>query len=217
MSAYNLPAALCLRGEVNAAVLKRSLDAIWARHEGLRSVFVVEEGEPRVELLPVEMGLPLLEHDVRGARDAEAQLKELMRTEAQAPFDLKRGPLIRARLVRMQEEEHVLLLTQHHIVSDGWSMGILARELGALYGAFSRGEENPLEPLGIQYPDYAAWQREWLKGRAAAEAERVLAGGAGGMRRCCWSCRRIVRGRSSRALLAVFVPCCDRAGTDRGG
>ena len=67
-------------------------------------------------------------------------------------------------LVRMEDEEHVLLVTQHHIVSDGWSMGILARELGALYGAFSRGEENPLEPLGIQYPDYAAWQREWLKG-----------------------------------------------------
>ena len=67
-------------------------------------------------------------------------------------------------MVRMEEQEHVLLLTQHHIVSDGWSMGILARELGTLYGAFSRGEENPLEPLGIQYPDYAAWQREWLSG-----------------------------------------------------
>ncbi|HEY2234110.1 MAG TPA: AMP-binding protein, partial [Candidatus Angelobacter sp.] len=163
-SAYNLPIALCLREKLNAAVLQRSLDAIWARHEGLRSVFVVEEGEPRVELLPVERGVPLLEHDLRGIGDAEAKLKELMMVEAQAPFDLKRGPLIRAHLVRMQEEEHVLLLTQHHVVSDGWSMGILARELGALYGAFGRGEENPLEPLVIQYPDYAAWQREWLKG-----------------------------------------------------
>ena len=104
-----------------------------------------------------------------------------MMAEAQAPFDLKRGPLIRAHLVRMEDEEHVLLVTQHHIVSDGWSMGILARELGRLYGAFSRGaRESVAEPLVIQYPDYAAWQREWLKRGAAAEAERVLAGGAGG-------------------------------------
>ena len=187
---------------MNAAVLQRSLDAIWVRHEGLRSVFVVEEGEPRVELLPVEMGLPLLEHDLRGIGDAEAKLKELMMAEAQAPFDLKRGPLIRARLVRMQEEEHVLLLTQHHIVSDGWSMGILARELGALYGAFSRGKENPLEPLGIQYPDYAAWQREWLRG-SGCRSRASTGGRRWRMHRCCWSCRRIVRGRSSRVLPAV--------------
>ena len=144
--------------------LKRSLDAIWARHEGLRSVFVAVEGEPRVELLPVEMGMPLLEHDLRGRGDAEEKLKELMMGEAQAPFDLRQGPLIRGRLIRLQEEEQILLLTQHHIVSDGWSMGILARELGTLYGAFRGGEENPLPPLGIQYPDYAAWQREWLRG-----------------------------------------------------
>src|SRR5438270_6276982 len=163
-SAYNLATALCLRGEVDARVLKRSLDAIWARHEGLRSVFVVVEGEPRVELLPAETGLPLPEHDLRGVTDAEAKLKEWMIVEAQAPFDLQRGPLIRGRLIRLQEQEYVLLLTQHHIVSDGWSMEVLARELGTLYGAFRRGEENPLEPLGIQYPDYAAWQREWLTG-----------------------------------------------------
>jgi len=161
---YHIPAALRLRGELDRGALKRSLDGIWERHEGLRSVFVVEEGEPRVELLPVEAGIPLLEHDLRGIGDAEEKLKELMMVEAQAPFDLKQGPLIRAHVVRMEEQEHVLLLTQHHIVSDGWSMGILARELGRLYGAFSRGEENPLEPLGIQYPDYAAWQREWLSG-----------------------------------------------------
>ena len=145
-------------------MLKRSLDAIWARHEGLRSVFVAVEGEPRVELLPAEMGMPLLEHDLRGRGDAEEKLKELMMGEAQAPFDLRQGPLIRGRLIRLQEEEQILLLTQHHIVSDGWSMGILARELGTLYGAFRGGEENPLPPLGIQYPDYAAWQREWLRG-----------------------------------------------------
>ena len=161
---YHIPAALRLRGELDREALKRSLDEIWARHEGLRSVFVAVEGEPWVELLPVEMGMPLAEHDLRGIGDAETKLKELMMAEAQAPFDLGRGPLVRVQVVRMQEQEHVLLVTQHHIVSDGWSMGILARELGTLYGAFSRGEESPLEPLGIQYPDYAAWQREWLSG-----------------------------------------------------
>ncbi len=161
---YHIPVALRLRGELDREALKRSLDGLWARHEALRSVFVVVEGEPQVELLAVERGLPLLEHDLRGVVDANERLQGLMEEEANAGFDLARGPLIRAHLVRLQEQEHVLLLTQHHIVSDAWSMGLLARELGALYGAFSRGEENPLEPLVIQYPDYAAWQREWLTG-----------------------------------------------------
>src|SRR5205085_7854147 len=92
------------------------------------------------------------------------QLNQLRMEEAKAPFDLNKGPLIRTRLIRLDEQEHVLLLTQHRIVTDGWSMGILVRELGALYGAFSRGEEDPLPPLGIQYADYAAWQRQWLTG-----------------------------------------------------
>ena len=161
---YHIAAALRLRGELDRGVLKRSLDEIWRRHEGLRSVFVVEEGEPRVEVLPVERGLALEEHDLRGVVDAEERLQRLEVEEANADFDLGRGPLIRAHVVRMQEQEHVLLLTQHHIVTDGWSMGILARELGSLYGAFSRGEENPLEPLEIQYADYAGLQREWLSG-----------------------------------------------------
>ena len=161
---YHIPVALQLRGELDREALKRSLDAIWARHEALRSVFVVVEGEPRVELLPVGTGLPLEEHDLREVVDAGERLQRLMAEAANAGFDLAQGPLIRTHLVRMQEEEHVLLLTQHHIVSDAWSMKVLAREFGALYGAFSRGEANPLEPLGIQYPDYAAWQREWLTG-----------------------------------------------------
>ncbi|MBO4228627.1 condensation domain-containing protein, partial [Bradyrhizobium neotropicale] len=80
------------------------------------------------------------------------------------PFDLARGPLIRGRLIRISDEEQVLLLTQHHIVSDGWSLGVLARELSRLYRAFVAGEDDPLPPLAIQYPDYAAWQRRWLSG-----------------------------------------------------
>jgi hypothetical protein len=83
--------------------------------------------------------------------------------EATAPFDLERGPLIRGRLVRLAEDDHVLLLTMHHIVSDGWSMGVLVDELGRLYAAFRAGRADPLPPLPIQYADYAAWQRRWVE------------------------------------------------------
>ena len=92
-----------------------------------------------------------------------------------APFDLARGPLIRGRLMRLAEDEHVLLVTMHHIVSDGWSMGVLMRELSALYGAFVRGEADPLPPLAIQYADYAVWQRQWLDGEVLQAAGGVLA------------------------------------------
>ena len=108
--------------------------------------------------------LPVLEHDVRDRDDAEQELARLCREEADTPFDLTAGPLIRGRLIRIAEREYLFLLTQHHIVSDGWSMGVLVRELGALYGRFVAGQDDPLPPLAIQYPDYAAWQRQWLAG-----------------------------------------------------
>ncbi|MFN5411420.1 condensation domain-containing protein, partial [Bradyrhizobium sp.] len=92
----------------------------------------------------------------------------LVAVEATAPFDLELGPLIRGRLVRLDVDEHVLLLTMHHIVSDGWSMGVLTRELGQLYAAFVRGEADPLPALAIQYGDYAVWQRRWLSSEALA-------------------------------------------------
>ncbi|MGO4780815.1 condensation domain-containing protein, partial [Lysobacter sp. 2RAB21] len=84
------------------------------------------------------------------------------REEARAPFDLAQGPLIRGRLLRLSEHEHVLLVTQHHIVSDGWSIGVLVQEVSALYDAYRQGQPDPLPPLPIQYADYAAWQRSWL-------------------------------------------------------
>ena len=108
--------------------------------------------------------LPLIEHDLRGREDASVELARLGKEEARAPFDLTQGPLIRGRLVQLGEEDYVLLLTQHHIVSDGWSIGVLSRELSTLYRAFQQGQGNPLPPLAIQYPDYAAWQRAWLSG-----------------------------------------------------
>ncbi|RVD66356.1 hypothetical protein EN751_38840, partial [Mesorhizobium sp. M4A.F.Ca.ET.029.04.2.1] len=152
---YHIPLALRLRGVLDRVAWQRSLDRLFARHEALRSVFVAPEGKPRVEVLPADAGLPLVEHDLRDRPDAEAALSDLCREEAQTPFDLARGPLMRARLIRMSDEEHVFLLTQHHIVSDGWSMGVLMRELNSLYRAFVAGQDDPLPPLAIQYPDYA--------------------------------------------------------------
>ncbi|PPQ13698.1 non-ribosomal peptide synthetase, partial [Bradyrhizobium sp. AC87j1] len=161
---YHIPLTLRLRGMLDRSAWQRSLDRVFARHEALRSVFVATQGKPRVEVLPPDAGLPIVEHDLRERSDAQAALLDLRHEEGRTPFDLARGPLIRGHLVRMSDEEHVFLLTQHHIVSDGWSMGVLLRELSQLYRAFEAGQDDPLPPLAIQYPDYAAWQRQWLSG-----------------------------------------------------
>ncbi|QQO35652.1 amino acid adenylation domain-containing protein [Bradyrhizobium diazoefficiens] len=161
---YHMPLLLRLHGELDRSAWQRSLDRVLARHEGLRSIFVAPEGTPWVELVPAEAGLPLAQHDLQGRPDAAAALVELCQQEARTPFDLARGPLIRGRLIRLSDQEHVVLLTQHHIVSDGWSLGVLLRELSQLYRAFVAGDDDPLPPLAIQYPDYAAWQRQWLSG-----------------------------------------------------
>ncbi|MCK1516313.1 amino acid adenylation domain-containing protein [Bradyrhizobium sp. 190] len=162
-SNYHIRGALRLSGDLDVRAWRRSLDRVFARHESLRSVFRVVDEQPRVELLSDEH-LPVLEHDLRQREDAGQELARLRREEADTPFDLTTGPLIRGRLIRIAEREYEFLLTQHHIISDGWSMGVLVRELGALYRAFVAGQEDPLQPLAIQYPDYAAWQRQWLAG-----------------------------------------------------
>ncbi|BDU21546.1 non-ribosomal peptide synthetase [Dyella sp. GSA-30] len=163
-AAYHMPAAWRLRGALNVAALRTALDRLFARHESLRSRFPSIDGEPYVELLPADHGLPCSEHDLRSDSAPERQLDMRLRDEAHARFDLATGPLIRARLFRLAEHDHVLSLTQHHIVSDGWSTAHLIGELQALYAAFDKGEPDPLAPLGIQYPDYAVWQRNWLVG-----------------------------------------------------
>ncbi|MGF6735704.1 amino acid adenylation domain-containing protein [Paraburkholderia youngii] len=161
---YHIALGWRLQGRLDRAAWRRSLDRLYARHEALRSVFVDAEDGPRVEILPPGTGLPVLEHDLRERPDAAAALVALCAEEACTPFDLARGPLVRGRLIRLSEEEHVFLLTQHHIVSDGWSVGVLVRELGSLYRAFVAGQADPLPVPAIQYPDYAAWQRQWLSG-----------------------------------------------------
>ncbi|WP_420127865.1 non-ribosomal peptide synthase/polyketide synthase [Longimicrobium sp.] len=167
-STYHIPTRLRLAGDLDGAALRRALDAIVARHEALRTTFVEVEGEP-VQRIAAASPFHLLEHDLRAHPDAAAELRRLAAEEADAPFDLQHGPLIRGRLVRLADDEHVLLLTMHHIVSDGWSMGVLTRELDALYDAFRRGEADPLPPLPVQYADYAAWQRAWVDGEVLRE------------------------------------------------
>jgi amino acid adenylation domain-containing protein len=163
--AYNVPLGLRLRGRLDKVALKRALDRIVARHESLRTTFAMVEGEPRQRIAPVkESHFHLLELDLRQQKDPQSELDRLVAEEAKADLDLKVGPLIRGRLIRLTDEEHVLLITMHHIVSDGWSMGLLFKELSTLYGAFVRGEEDPLAELAVQYADYAVWQRKWMEG-----------------------------------------------------
>ena len=167
---YHIPMRMRLEGALDRGALHRALHTVVARHEALRTTFPVADGEPEQRVLPVEeSGFRLHEHDLDGRAEAETELRRWMADEAEAPFDLARGPLFRGRLIRMAPEDHVLLLTMHHIVSDGWSMGVFTRELGALYEAFRRGEGDPLPPLPIQYADYAAWQREWVEGEVLGE------------------------------------------------
>ncbi|PBP78634.1 non-ribosomal peptide synthetase, partial [Pseudomonas syringae] len=173
-AAYHIPAGLRLRGRLDSEALQATLDRIVARHETLRTHFALHEGQAIQVIAPATQGFALITHDLR-ALDSAAQHKtqdemqheaveRLAGEEALAPFDLSRGPLIRGRLVQLSETEHILLVTQHHIVSDGWSTGVLLHEIGTLYRAFSQGLADPLPALAFQYVDYAAWQRQWLQG-----------------------------------------------------
>jgi amino acid adenylation domain-containing protein len=181
-AAYNMPSALRLRGPLDPRVLERALGEVVRRHEALRTTFGETGGVPFQVVHPA--GAARLElTDLSGLAPAEreADARRLVREEARRPFDLRAGPLLRARLLRLGEDDHVLLLTMHHVVSDGWSMGVLHREMGALYAAFARGEPDPLPPLPVQYADYAAWQRRWVEGeilRRQAEYWRETLSGA---------------------------------------
>ncbi len=161
--AYHMPTRLRLRGELDRDALVRALDRIVERHEALRTTFHSVDGQPVQRIAPAS-GFALVQHDLCGRADAEAELRQIVAEESAAAFDLEHGPLVRGRLVRMAADDHVLLVTMHHIVSDGWSMGVLTNELSTLYTAFQRGAADPLAPLPVQYADYAAWQRNWVDG-----------------------------------------------------
>jgi len=161
---YNIPAAVRLTGKLDRSALQRALDEIGFRHETLRTTFSVQEGEPvQVIALDRPFDLPVVDLQTLPPEQREAEVQRLAVEEARAPFDLRRGPLFRARLLCLGADEHVLLLTMHHIISDGWSIGVFIHEVAVLYTAFSAGQPSPLPDLPIQYADYAIWQRDRLK------------------------------------------------------
>jgi amino acid adenylation domain-containing protein len=164
-SAYNVPAAVRVPGAIDANVLERAFQEVVRRHETLRTRFVLIQGEPQQVIEDTfNFQLAFVDLSAASVADREEQAKLLAREEARQPFDLSRGPLIRVKLLRLASEDHVLLVTMHHIVCDGWSMGILMGEVSALYASFSAGKPSPLHELPIQYVDYSVWQREWLHG-----------------------------------------------------
>jgi amino acid adenylation domain-containing protein len=164
-SVYNIPSGLRLRGSLNIGALEQSLNEILHRHESLRTTFSMVDGEAVQVIAPsVEPSLAVVDLRDHPEGEREEEARRLVSEEAGRPFDLARGPLFRSKLLRLGEDDHVLLLTMHHIVSDGWSMGILYRELSALYEAFCEGKPSPLSGLSIQYADFAVWQRDWLQG-----------------------------------------------------
>ncbi|MDZ7309484.1 MAG: amino acid adenylation domain-containing protein, partial [candidate division KSB1 bacterium] len=162
---YHIPLALRLRGELHVPALERALAELVRRHESLRTTFTAHAGEP-VQQIAADRKIPLGISDLTSlpAAEREAEAMRRGREVVRAPFDFVGGPLIRFELLRLAADDHLLLLPMHHIISDGWSLGILTRELGALYNAFRRGEPSPLPDLPLQYADYAVWQREWLSG-----------------------------------------------------
>ncbi|SFL87825.1 amino acid adenylation domain-containing protein, partial [Rugamonas rubra] len=182
-AAYHIPGGLRLRGRLDEAALAAALARIVQRHEVLRTRIELVDGEPSQRIL-AQAAPPLQRHDIGASSDPAAALAHWRELEARAPFDLAAGPLLRARLLRLAAQEHVLLLTMHHIVSDGWSMGVLADELARLYRAYALEGvpygDDPLAPLVVQYADYTLWQRQWLGGALQQEQlaywQRQLAG-----------------------------------------
>lgn len=162
---YNLCGAVRVTGQLNAEALRQSIEKIIERHEVLRTAFAAVEGQPiQVVAAAGDWTLPLIDLSSRSLCDRQAEVQRLSALQARDPFDLGQSSLLRAKLLRLGETEHVLLLTVHHIVFDGWSLGVFLRELAEFYQAFSSDRLPLLSPLPIQYADFAAWQRQQLQG-----------------------------------------------------
>lgn len=168
---YSLPFAVRLRGQLNISAMERALAELVRRHESLRTSFAAAEGEPPAQIIAQQMRLrlPLVNLSLLSPRRRETEAARLAHRESLQPFDLASGPLFRVCLLRLAEAEHMMLLTMHHIIADGWSMQVLLKEVAALYEAYSEGRPSPLPDLPIQYADFAYWQRHWLTGKVLEE------------------------------------------------
>jgi hypothetical protein len=166
-SAYNVPAVLRLEGSLDVSALERSIGDVVRRHESLRTRVEVVDGHG-IQVIDEPGGFRLDVVDLSGLEETQrqTQARRLAREDAERPFDLAAGPLFRVRLLRLGTGEHVALVNMHHIVSDGWSLGVLIREIGVLYAAYVAERAPTLPELPVQYADYAIWQRGWLTGEA---------------------------------------------------
>ncbi len=193
-----MPQAIRMRGALNVPALQHTLDEIVARHEAMRTTFTTVANLPVQVIHPASaVPLPVTDLGDVAENDREQKALEMAGEEAKRPFDLETGPILRARLLHLGAEDYVLLLNNHHIAGDGWSMGLFVKELAALYEAFAAGKPSPLPEVAVQYADYAVWQRQWLQGevleKELAYWRKQLAG---------WNWLRIVRGRWSRPIAA---------------
>ncbi|MBB5863263.1 non-ribosomal peptide synthase/polyketide synthase [Xanthomonas sp. 3058] len=161
--AYLVCTGMRMDGALDLPALRKALDRIVARHETLRTRIVASAGEPRQEVLPADTGFVLRQSDLSALEDSASRVQQLCADERQTAFD-PAAPLVRGHLLRLAPQQHVLLITLHHLVCDGWSMGVLIGELGALYTAYAQHARDPLPPLPLQYADVAVWQRRWLEG-----------------------------------------------------
>ncbi|MGD9898611.1 MAG: amino acid adenylation domain-containing protein [Calditrichaceae bacterium] len=162
---YNIPSALHLHGHIDLGIFERCLNQIIVRHEILRTVFKSEKGHPHQVILP-ELKIKIENLDLSGIPDDEKHLKsqKITAEDARQSFNLESGPLLRAKIIKLKSDDHILLITIHHIIADGWSIGVLLNEFASLYKAFKEKKESPLDALPIQYADFSIWQRNWLQG-----------------------------------------------------
>lgn len=163
-SVYHSPTAARLRGNLNVPALRRALQAIVARHDGLRTIFQIVDGEPIQMVQDFTLYVPVRDFSAADNSDSEERALSFLQDEARRPFDLSVGPLIRAVIARLSQDDHMLLVTMHHVITDGWSFGVFHRELSSFYEAFAADRPAPYPELTIQYSDYAVWQREWFGG-----------------------------------------------------
>jgi len=198
---FNLNTALRLRMALEVDALERSINEIVRRHETLRTKFTVIDFQPVQVVVPsLRLKVPLVDLSGLPPTEREREATRLANEEAQRPFDLTQSPLLRVSLLRLGRKDHVLFVTMHHIVSDGWSMGIFWNELSAIWSAFGQGRPSPLPELPLQYADFPLWQREWLQGAVLDEQlsfwkKTVLAHPL----RNCRMISRVPRSRVSRA------------------
>ncbi|GAB1540090.1 hypothetical protein NUACC21_27590 [Scytonema sp. NUACC21] len=166
---YNIPIAFHIQGKLNVTAIQQSLNEILKRHEVWHTNFIVVNGEPVQEIVPeLTWDLPIINLEHLSGQDWEVEVKQIVAEEAKKPFNLAKELLVRATLLRLSEEEHVLLVTMHHIITDGWSCGVFLGELSTLYAAFSTNQPSSLPELPIQYADFAVWQRDRLQGEFLA-------------------------------------------------